>query len=125
VTHAPGSVHVSELPAPEPPLPDEDPPVEIAHDAARRYPSTIGGLFYLVVLAGTGLGIWIAWSGDWRLGIKWVGAALILAGLVRLLLRQRDAGMLAVRKRWIDVAMLAGVGGALIFLSESIPNQPL
>ena len=123
MTHAPGSVHVSELPPTpdEPLLPDEAP-----HDEAPRwYPSTVGGLFYLVVLAGTGLGIWIAWSGDWRLGIKWVGAALIFAGLVRLLLRQRDAGMLAVRKRWIDVLMLAGVGAALVFLSESIPNQPL
>ncbi len=121
MTGAPGSLHVSEVPAPEEPLPDEVP-----HDEGARYfPSTIGGLFYLVVLAGTGLGIWISWSGDWRLGIKWVGAALILAGGMRLLLRQRDAGMLAVRKRWIDVLMLVGVGAALVFLTESIPNQPL
>ena len=77
------------------------------------------------MLAATGLGIWIAWSGDWRFGIKWVGGALILAGLARLLLRQRDAGMLAVRSRWIDVLMLAGTGAILIFLTESIPNQPL
>ncbi len=33
--------------------------------------------------------------------------------------------MLAVRKRWIDVLMFTGVGAALIFLTESIPNQPL
>ena len=121
MTGAPDSLHVSEIPAPEEPPPDEIP----ADEPARYYPSTIGGLFYLAVLIATGLGIWIAWSGDWRLGIKWVGAALILAGLVRLLLRQRDAGMLAVRKRWIDVLMFTGVGAALIFLTESIPNQPL
>jgi hypothetical protein len=105
-------VDVSDLPAPEEPAP-------------RRHPSTIGGLIYLVVLVATGLGIWISWSGDWRFGIKWVGGALIVAGLVRLLLRERDAGMLAVRSRWIDVLMLAGAGALLIFLTESIPNQPL
>ena len=116
-------VDVSEPAAPqEEPLPDDVPQPE---PAPRRYPSTIGGLFYLVVLVAAGLGIWIAWSGDWRFGIKWVGAALIFAGLVRLLLRQRDAGMLAVRHRWVDVLMLMGTGAVLIVLTESIPNQPL
>ena len=113
---------MSDLPAPQEPPPDDVPHADLA---PRRYPSTIGGLFYLVVISATGIGIWIAWSGDWRFGIKWVGAALIFAGLVRLLLRQRDAGMLAVRHRWIDVLMLTGTGAVLIFLTESIPNQPL
>ena len=110
-------------PAPLPdPLPD---PLVGDGDEARRYPSTIGGLCYLVVLAVTAVGIGIAWSGDWRFGVKWVGGALIAAGTLRLVLRHRDAGMLAVRHRFVDFTMLAGVGAALIFLSESIPNQPL
>jgi hypothetical protein len=33
--------------------------------------------------------------------------------------------MLAVRRRTVDVVILAGAGGALWFLSASIPNQPL
>jgi hypothetical protein len=37
----------------------------------------------------------------------------------------RDAGMLAVRRRWLDCLMLAGVGALLIFLAATIPNQPL
>ena len=41
------------------------------------------------------------------------------------MLRNGDAGMLAVRHRLVDVGMLAGVGAVLIFLSESIPNQPV
>jgi hypothetical protein len=126
VSGAAGGLDVSELPTPEEPLPDEAPHEDIHHEPQlRRYPSTIGGFFYLLVLAATGIGIWISWSDDWRWGVKWIGAALILAGLVRLVLRQRDAGMLAVRKRWIDVLMLVGGGATLIFLSESIPNQPL
>ena len=93
-------------------------------EAPRRYPSTVGGLLYLVVLAGVGLGIGLSWAGDWRLGVKWFGASLIAAGVFRLVLRHRDAGMLAVRHRVIDVLLLTGVGTVLIFLSESIPNQP-
>jgi hypothetical protein len=103
------------------PLPDLVPPEE----APRRYPSTIGGIFYLAVLAGVGIGIGLAWSGDWRLGVKWFGGALVAAGAIRLVLRTRDAGMLAVRHRLVDVALLAGTGAVLIFLSESIPNQPV
>ena len=103
------------------PLPDE----EAADPGPRRHPSTIGGLFYLVVLAITAVGIVISWTGDWRLGVKWIGAALILGAVVRLVLPRRDAGMLAVRNRAVDAVMLSGVGVTLIFLSESIPNQPL
>ena len=102
------------------PHPDMVPPEE----APRRYPSTLGGLLYLLVLAGVGTGIGIAWAGDWRLGVKWFGGALIAAGAFRLVLRNRDAGMLAVRHRLVDVVLLSGVGAVLIFLSESIPNQP-
>lgn len=94
-------------------------------EAPRRYPSTIGGLLYLLVLAGVGTGIGLSWAGDWRLGVKWFGGALIAAGLFRLVLRTKDAGMLAVRHRAVDVLMLTGVGAMLIFLSESIPNHPL
>ena len=103
------------------PLPDE----EALEPEPRRHPSTIGGLLYLVVLATTGVGIGIAWTGDWRLGVKWVGAALVLGAVARLVLRRRDAGMLAVRNRAVDAVLLSGVGVIMIFLSESIPNQPL
>jgi Protein of unknown function (DUF3017) len=103
------------------PLPDEEAP----EPEPRRHPSTIGGLCYLVVLATTAVGVGIAWTGDWRLGVKWVGAALILGAVARLVLRRKDAGMLAVRNRVVDATMLSVVGATMIVLSESIPNQPL
>ena len=40
------------------------------------------------------------------------------------LLPARDAGMLAVRHRLVDVVLLGGVGGLLLFLARTIPNQP-
>jgi hypothetical protein len=48
---------------------------------------------------------------------------MVAAGL-RLVLPARDAGMLAVRHRAIDVTVLALLGGLIYFLASSIPNQP-
>ncbi|MCW2793442.1 MAG: putative integral rane protein [Nocardioides sp.] len=110
------------------PEPTDVPPPEggEVYDASegRRYPRTIGGMFYLVILAGTALGIGIVWTGNWRLGTEWLAGALIVAAVVRLLLPRREAGMLAVRNRAFDCLLLAGVGVILIFLAVTIPNQP-
>jgi hypothetical protein len=108
-------------------LPDSepgDPPGSGGADQPRRYPSTIGGAFYLVVLAGTAVGMGIIVWGDWRTGVRWIGAALVFGALVRLVLPGRDAGMLAVRSKLLDALMLSGVGAALFFLAATIPNQP-
>jgi hypothetical protein len=90
----------------------------------RKYPSTIGGVFYLLVLAAGGAGIAIVWTGDWRLGIRLLAVGLGAAALLRLVLPKRDAGMLAVRSRLFDVVLLGGFCAALFFLAQTIPNQP-
>lgn len=90
----------------------------------RRYPSTIGGAFYLLVLTVCVVGVGVVVAGEWRTGIRVFGGALLLGSLVRLLLSNRDAGMLAVRFKAFDVLMLASLGAALIFLAGSIPDQP-
>lgn len=90
----------------------------------RRYPSTIGGAFYLVVLALGAAGIAVVWGGDWRLGIRMLAGGLCFASLLRLVLPARDAGMLAVRHRVFDALVLGGVGAALFFLAATIPDQP-
>lgn len=98
-------------------VPPEAPP--------RRYPSTIGGALYLLAMAGVLVGIFLAALADWRLGVRWMAGSLLFAAACRLLLPNRQAGMLAVRHRALDVAMLVGVAVVLIFLAGSIPNQPL
>ena len=104
--------------------PPDDVPAESAEPAGRRYPSTIGGACYLVVLAASTVGLGITARGDWRLGVRWIAASLLAAAVLRLLLPARDAGMLAVRRRSVDVALLVVVGVALFVLSATIPNQP-
>jgi hypothetical protein len=103
-------------------LPDAD--ADAGDLAERRYPSTIGGAFYLLILSATGVGVGIVASGDWRLGIRCVGGGLCFAAICRLVLPNRDAGMLAVRNRFVDSAILAVLGLALFFLASTIPDQP-
>ena len=116
------------------PQPEDVPPVsaealvdgELLHPevADRRYPSTIGGAFYLGVVAVAVVAVGIVVVGEWRTGIRWLGGALVAAAVGRTALKSRDAGMLAVRSKAVDAVLLAGVGAALIFLASSIPDQP-
>jgi hypothetical protein len=122
-----GTVDVRE-PDPEP-EPDIDPPVddvppESAEPEGRRYPSTLGGACYLLVLAVSVVGLGVVAQGDWRLGVRCISAALALGAVVRLVMPAQQAGMLAVRRRLVDVVILVALGVALWFLSTNIPNQP-
>ncbi|WP_210504431.1 DUF3017 domain-containing protein [Nocardioides xinjiangensis] len=107
--------------------PESVPPVSaepVDPEEPRRYPSTIGGAFYLVVLGVVAVAMVIVALDEWRTGIRLMGGALIGAAVVRLVLRRRDAGMLAVRHKVLDALVLLVLGGALIFLAGSIPDQP-
>jgi hypothetical protein len=109
----------------EPDLPEPEPEgVEVAGEEERRYPSTVGGAFYLAILGACGAGIAVVAGGDWRLGVRVLAVALMAAAGLRLVLPARDAGMLAVRNRAIDVTVLALLGGLIYFLASSIPEQP-
>lgn len=82
-------------------------------------------MLYILVLAAMAVGIGITWRGhDWRLGIRVVAGALAVASALRLVLPQRDAGMLAVRPRLVDVVTVGAIAAALFVLAENIPDQP-
>lgn len=107
--------------------PESVPPVSaepVDPDEPRRYPSTIGGAFYLLLLGVVAVAMVVVVLDEWRTGIRLMGGSLLLAAVVRLLLRSRDAGMLAVRHKLLDALVLVVLGGALIFLAGSIPEQP-
>jgi predicted cobalt transporter CbtA len=104
--------------------PPREEPATSAEDGGRQYPSTIGGAFYLVVLAAVAISIAVVTTGSWRLGIRCFGGALLFAAAVRAVLPAKDAGMLAVRQRWWDCFLLIATGIALLFLAGSIPDQP-
>lgn len=71
----------------------------------------------VVVAAGLLLGV----IDRWRVGASVLGAAVLLAGVLRLLLPARRAGLLVVRSRRLDVAVLLVLGAALLVLASSVP----
>jgi hypothetical protein len=90
----------------------------------RSYPSTIGGMCYLVILGVVAAGLVVVATGHWRGGIHVVAGALVAAAALRLVLPARDAGTLAVRHRMLDTTLLGGMGVALWVLASTIPDSP-
>lgn len=72
----------------------------------------------VVVAAGLALGA----AGLWRPGAWVVAGGVLLAGALRLGLPARRAGLLVVRSRRLDAALLLSVGGALLVLAWSVPD---
>lgn len=101
-------------------------PLPPLRDIARvKQPSTIGGAVYLAVLVLALVGIGIAATGNWRLGVSWLGGSLLVATAGRLILPGDDAGMLGVRRRRFDTLLVGSVGIVLIVLASTIPDQPV
>ena len=93
-------------------------------DGPLKRPQTLGGVVYLAILAAAVIGLGIVLAGAWRTGLAWIGAGLLLGAFARLVLTERGAGMLRVRRKWSDVLMLTVAGVGLIVLTVVVPNQP-
>jgi len=104
---------------------DEPAAVTADEKAERTYPSTVGGLAYLVMLAVAFAGVLVVVLGDWRVGVRIFAGVLVAGALLRVALPTRDAGMLAVRGKGVDAVLLLVVGAALLLLASSIPDQPV
>ena len=76
-------------------------------------------LLAVAVVVATGL-VGIAFD-YWRKGSFVIGVGMLLAGGLRLTLRERQAGLLVVRSRSFDAAALLGLGFALVALANTIP----
>lgn len=78
----------------------------------------------MIVVVGVLAGLAIAYLGDtsWRLGGLVVGASLGVGAVVRLGLPSREAGLLQVRSKAFDVAVLALIGAAIVTLAVAVPN---
>ena len=96
----------------------------ILEDGAERRPQTFGGGVYLLVVATALTGLAITVAGAWRTGVIWMGAGLLVGGVARLVLPERKAGMLRVRRKPSDVVMLILAGTALVVLAIVVPDQP-
>jgi hypothetical protein len=76
----------------------------------------------VLATAATGLVIGALNRDHWRWGAIVVGLALLLAGGLRLSLRERQAGFLVVRSRGFDAVVLLTLGFAMVALANTIPS---
>jgi hypothetical protein len=83
---------------------------------------TPGTVAFVGVLILAAVGVAVTAVGPWRQGAGYVGGALLLACLVRLLLPERMAGLLRVRRKVVDVAILGLMGLGVVVLSLVIPD---
>lgn len=95
-------------------VPDNVRPLRRRRRGFREWPLTS----VLVVMA---VATAVVASDHFRRGAVLFSAAVVLAFFLRLLLSDRDAGLLAVRHKSIDLAVLAGLGLGFSFLALAVP----
>jgi hypothetical protein len=71
----------------------------------------------VAVLAAVAVGLWLVWAHHPRKGLATIALALAAAALLRLVLPPRDAGLLVVRSRLIDVGVLLVLSGLVVVLA--------
>jgi len=104
--------------------PRQGPPRQEAN-RARADGSIVGTILYLVVLACTGVGVYLSWrlgsQGGGKGGVVG-GVVLLAAALTRLVLPARFAGLLGTRKRVTDVVTLTIFGTGLLVAGLVLPR---
>ena len=79
----------------------------------------------LVIIGGVVAGLAIAFLGPstWRLGCLVIGASLGVGAVERIALPSREAGLLQVRSKGFDVAVLLLGAVAIIALAIAVPDR--
>jgi hypothetical protein len=77
----------------------------------------------LIVVIGVAIGMVLTFVGPntWRLGCLVIGSSLGIGAVERLALPAGEAGLLQVRSKPFDIAVLALAGGAIIALAILVP----
>jgi hypothetical protein len=108
-------------------IPGAATPSGAAQDGATRESTASAGVLgvlpYLLVLAGVAAGLVLVWHGSRYAarGTGLVGCALLAAGLVRLALPPRYAGLLATRGKAFDVLAFVVLGGGVLGIALILP----
>ncbi len=85
----------------------------------RRRPDPVLG-----VVAGLAFGMLLTWLHHPRVGMYAIGATLVGATVLRAVLPPRDAGLLVVRGRVVDVVTLSVLSAAVLALATVTPFPP-
>jgi hypothetical protein len=111
--HASDPSEAHPLPGPATPPPSRRADRGRARPAVPRW---FGRLPYALVLCGVTAGLAVVATNHFRRGSMLIAASVFIGALARLLLPESQVGMLAVRRRWLDVLLMttAAVGITLV-----------
>ncbi len=116
---APVDAPVPDAPSAPPRYAESLPPGQARVDQGplwRQWPLLLALVFFVS-------GAIVAATGHWRRGSLLMGAAATVAGLLRLMLPGKRAGLLVVRRKWFDVLVLLVAGIGMCVLSVLVPPQ--
>lgn len=91
-------------------------------EGRRGLRGSLDGAPGLLVLAAVGAGLAVVALADWRSGLYLVGVALLVAAGLRSSLPERRAGLLVVRSRGLDAAVLLVLGTGVLLLANAVPG---
>jgi hypothetical protein len=92
------------VPGPRTPPPPRGADRKHARPAVPRW---LGQIPYVFVLCGVAAGLAVVATNHFRRGSMLIAASVFIGALARLLLPESQVGMLAVRRRWLDVTLMA------------------
>jgi Protein of unknown function (DUF3017) len=94
-----------------------------AGDRNDPVPGGLAWVPYLIVLAGVAAGMFVVWQGSKYAGrgTALVGCSMLAAGLARLILPPRYAGLLSTRRKASDVLTFALFGAAVLAVALMLP----
>lgn len=105
-----------------PPRADSGAPPEQREKPRDTTPDWLAQVPYFLVLAAMSSGIVVVAAAYFKRGPALIAGALLLAAVFRLLLPKDRIGMLAVRRRWIDLLTLVTLAVLLIVLAWVAPQ---
>jgi hypothetical protein len=82
-----------------------------------KKPSTTGGIVYLVVTSALIVGVAIVAVGAWRTGVVVMGLAFGVAFVFRAVLPDDRAGMLRIRRRFVDLTTMGACCAGMLILA--------
>ncbi|GAA1278820.1 DUF3017 domain-containing protein [Saccharothrix xinjiangensis] len=92
----------------------------------QRWRSAAGRhLPFALVLGVAALGFLRIVQYHWRQGAVLIGVALLVAALLRVLVTDEQAGLIAIRGRSVDALLYSGLGFAVIAVAMTIIGGPL
>lgn len=89
-----------------------------------RRQELLSNLPYLLVMAIVLAGFVLIWLYHWRRGTLLIGGALVTAAVMRVVLPDERAGLLAIRGKQVDAMLYGGLAILLMFIAATIVRTP-